>query len=43
MKQAASGIKRVVLELGGKSANIVLPGPDLDVVVQPSLMRFSAK
>jgi aldehyde dehydrogenase (NAD+) len=41
MKQAASGIKRVVLELGGKSANIVLPGSDVDVVVRPSLMRFS--
>jgi aldehyde dehydrogenase (NAD+) len=41
MKQAASGIKRVVLELGGKSANIVLPGSDIDLVVRPSLMRFS--
>jgi aldehyde dehydrogenase (NAD+) len=41
MKQAARGIKKVVLELGGKSANIVLPGADIDFVVRPSLMRFS--
>lgn len=29
MELAARGIKRVALELGGKSANIVLPGADL--------------
>jgi aldehyde dehydrogenase (NAD+)/betaine-aldehyde dehydrogenase len=41
MVQAARGIKRVVLELGGKSANVVLPGFDVESAVRPSLMRFS--
>jgi aldehyde dehydrogenase (NAD+)/betaine-aldehyde dehydrogenase len=30
MRQAADGLKGVVLELGGKSAGIVLPGADLE-------------
>lgn len=30
MERAANGIRKVVLELGGKSANIILPDADLD-------------
>lgn len=40
MAQGAATIKRVVLELGGKSPNIVLPGTDIKAVVPPSVMRF---
>jgi aldehyde dehydrogenase (NAD+)/betaine-aldehyde dehydrogenase len=40
MQQAASGFTKVVLELGGKSANIVLPGAPLERVVAGSLMRY---
>ncbi|MGP3974471.1 aldehyde dehydrogenase family protein [Streptomyces sp. 8N114] len=31
---AASGVKRVALELGGKSANVILPGADLKKAVK---------
>ncbi len=41
MEEAAKGIKKVVLELGGKSANIVLPGADVATSVRPSLLRYS--
>ena len=41
MEQASRGLKHVVLELGGKSPNIVLPGTDLDAVVGPSTLRFT--
>jgi aldehyde dehydrogenase (NAD+) len=41
MAQAANGLKRVVLELGGKSPNIVLPGADVDSTVAPSILRFT--
>lgn len=34
---AAPDVKRVCLELGGKSASIVLPGADLDVAVPASI------
>jgi acyl-CoA reductase-like NAD-dependent aldehyde dehydrogenase len=37
MAAAASGIKRVSLELGGKSANIVFADADLDVCVESSI------
>ncbi|MFO7321948.1 MAG: aldehyde dehydrogenase family protein [Chloroflexota bacterium] len=37
MKQAADGIKRVSLELGGKSANIVFADADLDTCVESSI------
>jgi acyl-CoA reductase-like NAD-dependent aldehyde dehydrogenase len=37
MKQAADGIKRVSLELGGKSANVVFADADLDVCIESSL------
>lgn len=40
MRQAAGTLKRVTLELGGKSPNIILPGADLGVAVPPSLLRF---
>lgn len=36
MKSAASGIKRVSLELGGKSPNIVFEDADLDLCVEKS-------
>jgi acyl-CoA reductase-like NAD-dependent aldehyde dehydrogenase len=37
MKQAADGIKRVSLELGGKSASIVFADANLDVCVESSI------
>ncbi|MEZ4671554.1 MAG: aldehyde dehydrogenase family protein [Anaerolineae bacterium] len=37
MKQAADGIKRVSLELGGKSANIVFADARLDTCIESSL------
>jgi len=37
MRMAASDIKRVSLELGGKSANIVFADADLDVCVESSI------
>ncbi|TWH62161.1 aldehyde dehydrogenase (NAD+)/betaine-aldehyde dehydrogenase [Rhodococcus rhodochrous J38] len=40
MAQAAATHKKVVLELGGKSPNILLPSADLDAVVGPSVLRF---
>lgn len=40
MRQAAEGIKDVVLELGGKSAGIVLPGADLAAVALPLHGRY---
>jgi len=40
MAQSASTVKKVVLELGGKSPNILLPGSSLGQAVQPSILRF---
>ncbi|HVU09735.1 MAG TPA: aldehyde dehydrogenase family protein [Phototrophicaceae bacterium] len=37
MKQAADGIKRVSLELGGKSANVIFADANLDVCVESSI------
>ncbi len=37
MRQAAAGVKRVSLELGGKSANLIFADADLDVCVPSSL------
>ena len=41
LRQAAGTTKRVVLELGGKSPTILLPGGDLDAFVAPSILRFT--
>ena len=41
MAQAAPTTKRVVLELGGKSPTIVLPGADIETLTGPSIMRMS--
>jgi aldehyde dehydrogenase (NAD+) len=41
MEQAAGGIKKVILELGGKSANIVLDDADLDRVVPHAAYGFT--
>ena len=41
MMQAAGGLKKVVLELGGKSPNVLLPGCDLEAAVGPSVARFT--
>lgn len=40
MRQGALSTKRVLLELGGKSPSILLPGADLDVAVGPTIDRF---
>lgn len=40
-RQAAASIKKVTLELGGKSPNILLPGVPVTDVVGPSLLRFA--
>lgn len=40
MKSASQELKRVSLELGGKSANIVLEDADLDVAVDGALYAF---
>ncbi|MFT3660749.1 MAG: aldehyde dehydrogenase family protein [Gordonia sp. (in: high G+C Gram-positive bacteria)] len=37
---AAPNLTKVVLELGGKSPNIVLPGTDIDSVIAGSALRF---
>ncbi|MVU81704.1 aldehyde dehydrogenase family protein [Nocardia sp. ET3-3] len=41
MTLAAPTLKKVVLELGGKSPNIVLPGTDLSRAVPASALRFT--
>lgn len=41
MAQAAGTTKRVVLELGGKSPTIILPGADVAASVAPSILRFT--
>ncbi|MEV6062799.1 aldehyde dehydrogenase family protein [Nocardia asteroides] len=38
---AAPTLKKVVLELGGKSPNIILPGTDLERAVPASALRFT--
>lgn len=40
MSQASASIKKVVLELGGKSANVLLPGTDIGAAIAPSIMRL---
>jgi aldehyde dehydrogenase (NAD+)/betaine-aldehyde dehydrogenase len=41
MTAAAPTNKKLVLELGGKSPTVVLPGADLDRAVPASILRFS--
>ena len=41
MSQAAPTTKKVVLELGGKSPTLILPGADIDATIAPSIMRFT--
>jgi aldehyde dehydrogenase (NAD+)/betaine-aldehyde dehydrogenase len=41
MAQAVGGLKKVVLELGGKSPNVLLPGVDLEAAVRPSILRYA--
>ena len=43
MQAAAHTTKRLVLELGGKSATIVLPGADVEEIVGASVYRFARK
>jgi acyl-CoA reductase-like NAD-dependent aldehyde dehydrogenase len=42
-RQAAPTLKKVILELGGKSANIVLPGADLARVVPNVVMNMTVQ
>jgi aldehyde dehydrogenase (NAD+) len=41
--QAAPTLKKVILELGGKSANIVLPDADLSLVVPNAVLNMTAQ
>lgn len=41
MSQASQSLKDVVLELGGKSPNIILPGTNLTSLVAPVHMRYA--
>jgi aldehyde dehydrogenase (NAD+) len=41
MAQASATTKKVVLELGGKSPNILLPSADIGACVAPSILRFA--
>jgi aldehyde dehydrogenase (NAD+)/betaine-aldehyde dehydrogenase len=40
MAQASATVKNIVLELGGKSPNVLLPGTDLDAAVPWSMQRL---
>jgi aldehyde dehydrogenase (NAD+) len=42
MSQSALGsLSKAVLELGGKSPNVILPSADLEATVAPSVLRFA--
>lgn len=43
LSQAAPTLKKVVLELGGKSANVILEDADLDRVTQDVLLNFTVQ
>jgi aldehyde dehydrogenase (NAD+) len=40
MEQASRGLKKVVLELGGKSPNVLLPSAHIASAVGPSILRY---
>jgi aldehyde dehydrogenase (NAD+) len=40
MRQAAEGMKDVILELGGKSPNLLLPGVDLAAITEAVHLRY---
>jgi aldehyde dehydrogenase (NAD+)/betaine-aldehyde dehydrogenase len=40
MRAGAETTKRLVLELGGKSATIVMPGADIEALAGPSILRW---
>lgn len=40
MAQSAPSLKKVILELGGKSANVLLPGVDYETIVSPVIDRL---
>ena len=41
MQTSARTTKRIILELGGKSATILLPGADIPALTEPSIMRWA--
>ena len=41
LRQAAETLKKVTLELGGKSPNVILPGISLESVVAQCILRFA--
>jgi len=41
MQQAALSMKKVVLELGGKAPDVILPGTDLETMMGPALARLT--
>lgn len=42
LHSAADCIKRVVLELGGKNPNVLLPGAEIDALVEATALRFAS-
>jgi aldehyde dehydrogenase (NAD+) len=41
LRQSAGTLKKVTLELGGKSPNVILPGIPIESVVPQSILRFA--
>ena len=41
MRQAADTMKRITLELGGKSPNIVLADADLDAAAEGAILVYT--